>query len=153
MDYFDDFTLSRIAVDDGEIRLRHAGGGPPLLLLHGNPQTHLMWHSLAPTLAQKFSVYCPDLRGYGESFKPAASADHAPYAKRNMARDVRVAVPWYKPANNRTRRVPDYYLHETDEWLVLPWELNGLTEDEIFEHKPYLKPIFEEARAEDSGDW
>ena len=88
MDFFDDFTLSRIAVDDGEIRLRHAGGGPPLLLLHGNPQTHLMWHSLAPTLAQKFSVYCPDLRGYGESFKPAASADHAPYAKRNMACDL-----------------------------------------------------------------
>ena len=46
--------------------------------------------------------------------------------KRNMPRDVRVAVPWYKPSNNRTERVPDYYLHETDKWLVLPWELNGL---------------------------
>ncbi len=66
--------------------------------------------------------------------------------KRNMPRDVRVAVPWYKPAYSRTRRVPDYYLHETDRWLVLPWELNGLSEEEIFEHKPFLKAIFEEAR-------
>jgi hypoxanthine phosphoribosyltransferase len=67
--------------------------------------------------------------------------------KRNMPRDVRVAVPWYKPANNRTRRVPDYYLHETDRWLVLPWELNGLSEEEIFRHKPFLEPIFEEAKS------
>ncbi|MCZ6507146.1 MAG: phosphoribosyltransferase family protein [Acidobacteria bacterium] len=66
--------------------------------------------------------------------------------KRNMPRDVRVAVPWYKPSNNRTQRVPDYYLHETDEWLVLPWELNGLTEEEIYRHKPFLESIFAEAR-------
>ena len=67
--------------------------------------------------------------------------------KRNMPRDVRVAVPWYKPANNRTERVPDYYLHETDRWLVLPWELNGLSEEEIYRHKPFLRPIFEEAKS------
>ena len=65
--------------------------------------------------------------------------------KRNMPEDVRVAVPWYKPANNRTARVPDYYLHETDKWLVLPWELDGLSEEEIYRHKPFLEPIFEEA--------
>ncbi len=64
--------------------------------------------------------------------------------KRNMPRDVRVAVPWYKPANNKTGRVPDYYLHETDKWLVLPWELNGLTLEEIRRHKPFLAPILEE---------
>ncbi len=64
--------------------------------------------------------------------------------KRNMPRDVRIAVPWYKPANNKTGRVPDYYLHETDKWLVLPWELNGLTLEEIRRHKPFLTPILEE---------
>jgi len=63
--------------------------------------------------------------------------------KRNMPGDVRVAVPWYKPAQNRTDRVPDYYLHETDDWLVLPWELNGLTRAEIDRDKAFLKPIFE----------
>ena len=66
----------------GTIRLRRGGSGPPLLLLHGNPQTHAMWHAVAPELARRFTVVCPDLRGYGGSFKPEATADHAPYAKR-----------------------------------------------------------------------
>ncbi len=64
--------------------------------------------------------------------------------KRNMPREVRVAVPWYRPSSRRTDRVPDYYLHETDRWLVLPWELNGLTREEIYREKPFLKPIFED---------
>ncbi len=64
--------------------------------------------------------------------------------KRNMPKDVRIAVPWYRPSNNRTGRVPDYYLHEIDRWLVLPWELNGLTRDEIYREKPFLRQIFEE---------
>jgi len=63
--------------------------------------------------------------------------------KRNMPRDVRVAVPWYKPAENRTGRVPDYFLHETDRWLVLPYEMTGLSRDEIAEHKPFLAPIID----------
>lgn len=64
--------------------------------------------------------------------------------KRNMPHDVRVAVPWYKPASNRTGREPDFYLHTTDKWLVLPYELNGLTREEIAEHKPFVKAILEE---------
>lgn len=68
-------------------RYRIGGSGPPLLLLHGNPQTHAMWHAVAPTLARRFTVVCPDIRGYGFSPKPAPSADHAPYAKREMAKD------------------------------------------------------------------
>jgi len=72
----------------GELRLRRGGSGPPLLLLHGNPQTHAMWHKVAPRLAERYTVVCPDLRGYGGSFKPPATADHAPYAKRAMARDM-----------------------------------------------------------------
>ncbi len=68
-------------------RYRIGGSGPPLLLLHGNPQTHAMWHRVAPELARRFTVVCPDIRGYGFAPKPAPSADHAPYAKREMAKD------------------------------------------------------------------
>lgn len=66
--------------------------------------------------------------------------------RRNMPRDLRIAVPWYKPARNRTGRVPDYYLHETDRWLVLPYELNGLNVDEIYQYKTGLGPIFDELK-------
>jgi len=86
--FFDDFELTTQRVSDGELRLRHGGSGPPLLLLHGNPQTHAMWHAVAPELARDHTVVCPDLRGYGGSFKPAPTADHAPYAKSAMARDM-----------------------------------------------------------------
>lgn len=85
---FDGFRLEQIAVRDGSLRVCHGGSGPPLLLLHGNPQTHMMWHAVAPELAARYHVICPDLRGYGGSLKPAASKDHAPYAKREMARDM-----------------------------------------------------------------
>lgn len=85
---FPDFSLEHVAVSAGKLRLRRGGSGPPLLLLHGNPQTHAMWHKVAPELAKKYSVVCPDLRGYGGSFKPPVSADHAAYAKREMARDM-----------------------------------------------------------------
>lgn len=63
---------------------------PPLLLLHGHPQTHLIWHKVWPVLAQQFTLVAPDLRGYGDSDKPAsdASVNHAPYSKREMARDM-----------------------------------------------------------------
>ena len=85
---FEGFTLEHIAVRDGTLRLRRGGSGPPLLLLHGNPQTHVMWHLVAPELAKRFTVICPDLRGYGGSHKPPATAGHAPYAKVAMARDM-----------------------------------------------------------------
>ncbi len=88
LDFFRDFKLTTHSVADGTLRLRTAGAGPPLLLLHGNPQTHAMWHATAPTLAERFTVIAPDLRGYGESFKPGATGDHAPYAKSSMARDM-----------------------------------------------------------------
>jgi haloacetate dehalogenase len=85
---FPGFTLEDVTVKEGRIRLRHGGSGPPLLLLHGNPQTHMMWHAVAPELAKRFTVICPDLRGYGGSLKPPATPDHAPYAKTAMARDM-----------------------------------------------------------------
>jgi len=86
--FFDGFTLTNVRVRDGTMRLRYGGSGPPLLLLHGNPQTHAMWHRIAPVLARRYSVVCPDLRGYGGSHKPPSTPDHAPYAKREMARDM-----------------------------------------------------------------
>jgi haloacetate dehalogenase len=86
--FFADFTLHDLALPDGKVRLRHGGAGPPLLLLHGNPQTHAMWHAVAPLLARRFTVICPDLRGYGQSFKPEATPDHTAYAKKAMARDA-----------------------------------------------------------------
>ena len=86
--FFENFELTQIDLPEGHLRLRHGGSGPPLLLLHGNPQTHVMWHKIAPALARRFTVICPDLRGYGGSHMPPATADHAPYAKRAMARDM-----------------------------------------------------------------
>ena len=84
---FDGFKLETLETDEVSIRLRHGGSGPPLLLLHGFPQTHAMWSKIAPRLAQHFTVVCPDLRGYGGSSKPDSSANHETYSKRAMARD------------------------------------------------------------------
>ena len=86
--FFEGFTLEDRQVDGGRIRLRRGGEGPPLLLLHGNPQTHAMWHKLAPTLARRFSIVAPDIRGYGFSAKPPASPDSAGMSKRAMAADL-----------------------------------------------------------------
>jgi len=84
---FDEFTLKTIDADGVSIRARIGGNGPPLLLLHGNPQTHVMWHAVAPRLAQHFTVIATDLTGYGMSSKPPSSDDHVPYSKRAMAND------------------------------------------------------------------
>ena len=84
---FEGFTLERIDAGDAELRVRHGGSGPAVLLLHGHPRTHATWHMVAPVLARRFTVVCPDLRGYGESSKPPTTPDHAPYSKRAMAGD------------------------------------------------------------------
>ena len=88
---FDGFETLDVDAAGVRIHLRRAGSGPPLLLLHGYPQTHVMWHAVAPALAEDFTVVVPDLRGYGASDKPPTTADHWPYTKRAMARD-QVAV-------------------------------------------------------------
>src|SRR6188768_2464255 len=87
----DGFETKTIGTGDTGIFVRTAGSGPPVLLLHGFPETHVMWRDVAPLLARDFTVVCADLRGYGQSGCPASSLDHAPYAKRAMARDM-VAV-------------------------------------------------------------
>jgi len=85
------FASAHIDTGDASIFVRFAGSGPPLLLLHGFPQTHLMWRDVAPALARNFTVVCADLRGYGQSSCPPSAPDHAPYSKRAMAKDA-VAV-------------------------------------------------------------
>jgi haloacetate dehalogenase len=91
MGMLDDFTTAEVDTGATTIFVRSHGSGPPVLLLHGFPQTHLMWRGVAPLLAQKFTVVCADLRGYGRSGCPPSTPDHAPYAKRAMAEDM-VAV-------------------------------------------------------------
>ena len=88
----DDFAAALIPTGETDIFVRRAGSGPPLLLLHGFPQTHLMWRDVAPRLASRYTVVCADLRGYGQSGCPASTPDHAPYAKRAMAADMVAAM-------------------------------------------------------------
>ena len=88
MNFFSDFELSSINTKRGVIRYRKAGQGPVLLMLHGNPQTHAMWHKVAPELVNQYTVICPDIPGYGKSFKPIISNNHSTYSKINMALDI-----------------------------------------------------------------
>jgi haloacetate dehalogenase len=84
----DEFITAEIETGETSIFVRLCGSGPPVLLLHGFPQTHVMWRGVAPLLARNFTVVCADLRGYGHSGCPPSAPDHAPYAKRAMARDM-----------------------------------------------------------------
>lgn len=84
----DGFETLRIARDGVTLHARHAGQGTPLLLLHGHPQTHAMWHRVAPQLARRFQVVLMDLRGYGDSGRPAPGEESAAYSKREMALDA-----------------------------------------------------------------
>ncbi len=84
---FPDFKQQIITTKSVKINCKTGGSGPPLLLLHGYPQTHVIWHKIAPHLAQDFTVIVTDLRGYGDSSKPPGKLDHVNYSKRVMAMD------------------------------------------------------------------
>lgn len=84
---FAGFQTAQRQVNGVHIAYRIGGSGPGLLLIHGHPQTHVIWHKVAEQLAEHFTVIAADLRGYGDSEKPAAVADHSNYSKREMARD------------------------------------------------------------------
>jgi haloacetate dehalogenase len=86
-DFFPGFERRRVATSGAEINLVMGGSGPPLLLLHGYPQTHVMWRKIAPRLAEQFTLVIPDLRGYGDSSKPPAGPGFAAYSKRALAQD------------------------------------------------------------------
>ena len=85
---FNEFTTAEIDTGVTTIFVRSSGSGPPLLLLHGFPETHLMWRDIAPVLAQDFTVVCADLSGYGNSGCPLSTPDHVPYSKRAMAQQM-----------------------------------------------------------------
>src|SRR5579863_1442773 len=85
---FEGFASKRITTSGAEIALVQGGSDSPLLLVHGYPQNHVMWHKVAPRLAERFTVIVPDLRGYGASSKPPTADDHLPYSKRAMALDL-----------------------------------------------------------------
>ena len=92
---FAGFTARTIIGPAGHVQTRFGGNGPPLLLLHGHPQTHAMWHLVAPALAQRFTVVMMDLRGYGDSARPSIDAEHAVYSKRAMADDALTVMQHY----------------------------------------------------------
>ncbi len=85
---FPGFERRRVRTSGATINLVIGGEGPPVLLLHGYPETHAMWHKVAPQLARDYTVVCPDLRGYGDSSKPRGLPDHSNYSKRAMALDM-----------------------------------------------------------------
>ena len=84
---FDGFTREQIKTKETTINLVRGGNGYPILLLHGYPQTHVCWHRVATILAERFTVVCPDLRGFGDSAKPPSDPEHLAYSKRVMAQD------------------------------------------------------------------
>jgi haloacetate dehalogenase len=108
---FPGFDLVDVKTPRGAVRARIGGQGAPLLLLHGYPQTHVMWHRVANVLKDRFRIICIDLPGYGDSFAPEISADHAPHSKRAMAQDIVAAMEvlghasWYLGAHDRGARV------------------------------------------------
>src|ERR1700681_1380606 len=109
---FENFASRRIKTAGAEINLVTGGSGPPLLLLHGYPQTHAMWHKIAPRLAQRFTLVCPDLRGYGDSETLEGGKSHSNYSKRAMARDqvevmqALALAQFAADAHDRAGRVP-----------------------------------------------
>jgi haloacetate dehalogenase len=92
VDGFAAFALKDVETPRGVVHARVGGDGPPLLLLHGFPQTHEMWHPVAAALAQRHTVVAADLPGYGASFRPRPQEDHAPHSKRALARDLVAAM-------------------------------------------------------------
>ena len=95
MNNLQDFSIAKVQGAAGLLHTRIGGSGPPLLLLHGHPQTHAMWHLVAPALAQRFTVVMMDLRGYGDSIRPASDAEHAAYSKRAMSLDALAVMRHY----------------------------------------------------------
>jgi haloacetate dehalogenase len=88
MRLFPGFKVRRVKTSGAAIHLRVGGEGPPVLLLHGYPETHVMWHKVAPALARDYTVVCPDSRGYGDSSKPKGLPDHSNYSRRALAKDM-----------------------------------------------------------------
>ena len=98
---FDGFSDHQVPTGRGTVFARVGGSGPPLLLLHGYPQTHVMWHAAAPLLTDRHTVVVADLPGYGASFRPVPTPDHAAHSKRALALD-----PWRRWPGSGTTASP-----------------------------------------------
>jgi haloacetate dehalogenase len=159
--WFPGFKHLNMVTSGAVIRLRHGGSGPPLLLLHGNPQNHVAWHRVAAQLAQRYHVILPDLRGYGDSSLPAAGPDNVNYSFRAMAQDVveimdqlgherffvagvdrggRVAHRLCLDHPDRINKVclmdvvPNYYVwtHPSKNWVIGTWHWAFMAQPEPF---------------------
>jgi haloacetate dehalogenase len=159
--WFPGFQHLNMATSGAVIRLRHGGSGPPLLLLHGNPQNHVAWHRVAARLAQRYHVVMPDLRGYGDSSLPEAGPDNVNYSFRAMAQDAieimqqlghtrfflagvdrggRVAHRLCLDHPDRVVKVclmdviPNYYVwtHPTKNWVIGTWHWAFMAQPEPF---------------------
>lgn len=141
--------LQYLGVDTDHIAIRTSyRGAPSYRQMVDNPseiQVHGMQYLFETVNAEDKLLIVDDVYSSGLSVNAVISRLRSKMRK-NMPAELRIAVPWYKPGENRTRRVPDYYLHETDRWLVLPYELAGLSLDEIYRHKTGLGPIFDELK-------
>ncbi len=158
---FPGFKHLNMATSGAIIRLRHGGSGPPLLLLHGNPQNHVAWHRIAARLAQRYHVVLPDLRGYGDSSLPASGPDNINYSFRAMAQDMveimeqlghktffmagvdRGGRTAYRLCLDHPERVtkvclmdvlPNYYVwsHTTKNWAIGTWHWGFMAQPEPF---------------------
>lgn len=159
--WFPGFQHLNMTTSGAVIRLRHGGSGPPLLLLHGNPQNHVAWHCIAARLAQRYHVILPDLRGYGDSSLPEAGPDNINYSFRAMAQDMveimdQLGYPTFFLAGvDRGGRVshrlcldhpqrvtkvclmdvvPNYYIwtHPTKNWVIGTWHWAFMAQPEPF---------------------
>lgn len=159
--FFPGFKHLNMATSGAVIRLRHGGSGPPLLLLHGNPQNHVSWHRVAARLAERYHVVLPDLRGYGDSSLPASGPDNINYSFRAMAQDMveimerlgyekfflagvdRGGRTAYRLCLDHPERVtkvclmdvlPNYYVwtHTTKNWAIGTWHWGFMAQPEPF---------------------
>jgi len=140
--------LEYLGVDTDHIAVRTSYAGmesyPELAAGRQPIRVHGLQYLLENLNADQALLLVDDVYSTGRSVQ-AVLDSLARKARRNMPAEPRVAAPWYKPAQNRTGRAPDYYLHETDDWLVLPYELNGLSRMEIARHKGFVLPMLARA--------
>jgi haloacetate dehalogenase len=159
--FFPGFQHLDMKTSGATIRVRHGGSGPPLLLLHGNPQSHVCWHKVAARLSQRYHVVLPDLRGYGDSSLPEAGANHINYSFRAMAQDMvevmeqlgyrRYSVAGHDRGGRTTYRMcldhperivkaslmdvlPNYHIwtNTTKEWALASWHWLFMAQPEPF---------------------
>jgi haloacetate dehalogenase len=134
---FDGFTRTEIKTSGARIVTVHGGSGPPVLLMHGNPFTHVSWAKVAPRLARDFTVVCTDLRGYGDSEKPPGGADHSGYSQAVAKAAILDIIPQHHLLNNVTRAWGTFSWH----WFFniqpydLPERMMGADPDWFIEKK------------------